>query len=268
MDNDLIRELFNNVIEAGELLGLDAAFRTNLATLRDRLPPDQIGRLGQLQEWLEDVDAPNNNHRHMSPLFALYPGDEITPASSNLFAAAKVLLKWRGDGSTGWSYAWRMPLWARAGDGDFAFRQFSALLQRRTLPNLFDLCGPFQIDGNLGAPAGVAELLLQSHRTVVRSPKSEVQSPKSEVQSPETEVRILDLLPALPQAWPKGSVTGLCARGGFEVDLAWDNGALAKAVIRSKLGNPCQVRCGDRQCELATARGGQYTLDGQLKVTR
>jgi alpha-L-fucosidase 2 len=251
MDNQLIRALMNSTIEAAGILGTDKNFAAELAAMRDRLPPNQIGKHGQLQEWLDDVDKPDNNHRHLSPLFALYPGADITPADPKMFAAAKLLLKWRGDGSTGWSYAWRIPLWARAGDGDFAYRQLDGLFQKRTLPNLFDLCGPFQIDGNFGATAGIAELLLQSHLTEIRNPKS--------------EIRILDLLPALPKAWPTGSVTGLCARGGFEVDIAWDKGALTRVVIRSKLGNPCLVRGNGHEIELKTEPGKQYAFDGQLQ---
>ena len=252
MDNQLIRALFTYTIEAAEILGTDKKFAKQLSDLRAQLPPNMVGQHGQLQEWIEDWDAPNNNHRHMSPLWGLYPGWDITPADAKVFDAAKLLLKWRGDGSTGWSYAWRMPLWARVGDGDFAFRQFQGLLQKRTLPNLFDLCGPFQIDGNFGACAGVAEMLLQSHLTEVRGEKG--------------EVRILDLLPALPQAWPSGSVKGLCARGGFEVDIAWKDGALTQATIRSKLGNPCQVRCAGREVELQTKRDGITVLDAQLAL--
>jgi alpha-L-fucosidase 2 len=247
MDEQLIRALMNDTIQAAGILGKDGDFIAGLAKVRDRLAPNQIGKYGQLQEWLQDVDKPNNNHRHMSPLWALYPGADITPADPKLFAAAKVLLAWRGDGSTGWSFAWRMPLWARVGDGDFAYRQLAGLLQKRTLPNLFDLCGPFQIDGNFGAAAGIAELLLQSHE-VAGNP----------------ERRILSLLPALPKAWPSGKVTGLCARGGFETDLIWDKGVLTKAVIRSKLGQPCRVRYGERVVELATEKQGQYIFDGQL----
>jgi alpha-L-fucosidase 2 len=251
MDNQLIRALMNSTIAAANILNTDKNFATELADVRDWLPPNQIGKYGQLQEWLDDVDKPNNNHRHMSPLWALYPGADITPADTNVFAAAKLLLKWRGDGSTGWSYAWRIPLWARAGDGDFAHQQLAGLLQKRTLPNLFDLCGPFQVDGNFGATAGIAELLLQSHQV--------------ENQTTKTEIRILDLLPALPKAWPAGSVKGLCARGGFEVDLTWDKGALTRATIRSKLGNPGCLRYGDFRAELKTGAGKQYSFDGQLR---
>jgi len=251
MDHQIIRALMDATLESAALLKSDRKFAAQLAQVRRQVAPDQIGRHGQLQEWLEDVDVPGNNHRHLSPLFALYPGAEISPAQTNLFAAAKVLLKWRGDGSTGWSYAWRIPLWARVGDGDFAFRQLSGLLQKRTLPNLFDLCGPFQIDGNFGGCAGIAEMLLQSQWT--------------EGGGQKPEVRCLDLLPALPQAWPSGSVTGLCARGGFEVDLAWANGVLTKAVIRSKLGIPCRVRCGGHEALLTAKPGDCVVLDGQLR---
>ncbi len=248
MDNQLVRALMNCTIDAANILDIDKKFVTELAGVRDRLPPNQIGKHGQLQEWLDDVDQPDNNHRHMSPLWALYPGADITPADTNLFAAARLLLKWRGDGSTGWSYAWRIPLWARVGDGEFAYRQLAGLLQRRTLPNLFDLCGPFQIDGNFGATAGIAELLLQSQWT----------------EAGKSGARILELLPALPKAWPAGSVNGLCARGGFEVDLAWNQGALTRVTLRSKLGSPCSIRYADRKLDLNTAAGSQYSFDGQL----
>ncbi len=252
MDNQLVRSLFTWTIDAANLLGRDKDFAKQLTELRAQLPLNKVGSHGQLQEWQADWDAPNNNHRHMSPLWGLYPGNDITPADTNIFAAAKKLLDWRGDGSTGWSYAWRMPLWARVGYGDVAFRQFSGLLQKRTLPNLFDLCGPFQIDGNFGACAGVAEMLLQSQNTEVRNQKS--------------VVRILELLPALPRAWPDGSVNGLCARGGFEVDLTWRAGKLTHAVIRFKLGQPCAVRCGGKEIELVTKPGNRVVLDGTLST--
>jgi alpha-L-fucosidase 2 len=251
MDNQLVRALFSATIEASEILGTDREFANQLSILRAQLPPDRIGKYGQLQEWLEDWDAPNNNHRHMSPLWALYPGSGITPADAKVYDAAKLLLKWRGEGSTGWSFAWRMPLWARVGDGDYAFKQFEGLLEKRTLPNLFDLCGPFQIDGNFGACAGLAEMLLQSHQTV---------------KSQDKEVRVIDLLPALPKAWPTGSVKGLCARGGFEVDIEWKNRALMQATVRSKLGTPCKVRCAGREIEMPTTPGGTCILTGELAL--
>jgi alpha-L-fucosidase 2 len=254
MDHQIIRALMDATLESEAILKNDKEFAAQLAAVRKLVAPDQIGKYGQLQEWLEDKDVPNNNHRHMSPLFALYPGDEITPAKTNLFAAAKVLLKWRGDGRTGWSYAWRIPLWARVGDGDFAFRQLNGLLQKRTLPNLFDLCGPFQIDGNFGGCAGIAEMLLQSQQT--------------ETGDKKTEVRILELLPALPKVWPTGSVTGLCARGGFEVDLNWADGALTKAVIHAKLGAPCVVRYGPHRIELKIKAGERLILDGDLQKVK
>jgi alpha-L-fucosidase 2 len=248
MDEQMIRALMNSTIEAANILGKDREFVGKLAEVRNRLAPNQIGKHGQLQEWLTDLDTPNNNHRHMSPLWALYPGADINPNNPKIFDAAKMLLQWRGEGSTGWSYAWRIPLWARVGDGDYAFRQLSGLLQKRTLPNLFDLCGPFQIDGNFGAPAGVAEMLLQSHYL--------------EDRGAGATRRIVQVLPALPKAWPTGSVTGLRARGGFEVDVAWDKGVLTRTVVRSKLGNSCGLRYGDHTIDLTTKAGKEYAFNG------
>jgi len=256
MDNQLVRALLNETIAAADILGTDKEFSAKLAKVRDQLPPNQVGKNGQLQEWLDDIDKPNNAHRHMSPLWALYPGADITPEDTNVWNAANVLLKWRctsGASLTGWSMAWRIPLLARAGDGENAWQFLAELFQKKTLPNLFDVCGPFQIDGNFGAPAGIAEMLLQSQWTR-----------KTEDGERKSEVRILDLLPALPKEWSTGSVTGLCARDGFEVDLAWKDGALTRAVIRSKLGNPCIVRCGGREIELKTKAGEQCVLDGKL----
>ncbi len=249
MDHQLIRALMEHTALAAGLLGIDHDFAAKLSEICRQVAPNQIGHYGQLQEWLQDIDRPDNNHRHMSPLWALYPGADLTSADPKLFAAAKKLLTWRGDGSTGWSYAWRIGLWARAYDGDFAYRQLSGLLRQKTLPNLFDLCGPFQIDGNFGGTAGIAELLLQSQLTVPGEPGT-----------PE-----IDLLPALPTAWPDGTVTGLCARGGFEVDLTWQRGRLTRAVLRSKLGNPCHVRYSGFELALNTQPGKQYAFDGQLR---
>jgi alpha-L-fucosidase 2 len=241
-----------------------------------------------LQEWLDDIDKPNNNHRHLSPLWALYPGADITPADPKVYDAAKLLLKWRGPGSTGWSYAWRIPLWARVGDGEYAYSQLAGLLGKRTLPNLFDLCGPFQIDGNFGATAGIAEMLLQSQQRAAapQSSNAKTQISDSLTHTPvgavapngpadERTVRgnrpyqsdgvvVIDLLPALPKAWPAGSVTGLRARGGFEVDLTWSDGKLTRAAIRSKLGQPCQLRSGTRTLDLETQPGTTYTFNADL----
>jgi len=251
MDNQLIRQLFTYTIDAAGILNRDKDFAQRLSALRAKLPPNQVGSHGQLQEWLEDWDAPNNNHRHMSPLWGLYPGWDITPADPKIYAGAKVLLQWRGKGSTGWSFAWRMPLWARVGDGEYAFSQFDGLLQRRTLPNLFDLCGPFQIDGNFGACGGVIEMLLQSHLTEGQG---------------EDQMRLIDLLPALPKAWPDGSVEGLRARDGFEVDLAWKAGVLTKVVVHSKLGRPCKLRYQGQEQVLKTISDMDYPLNGRLSL--
>ena len=248
MDNQLIRFLWSATIAAAHELGRDADFAAQLEGLLPKLPPNRIGKHGQLQEWLDDVDVPDNAHRHMSPLWALYPGADLTPADPKIYDAAKLLLKWRGDGSTGWSYAWRMPLWARVGDGEMAYRQFGLLLARRTLPNLFDLCGPFQIDGNFGAAAGVAEMLLQSH------------------QRGAGDVVLIDLLPALPKAWPAGSVKGLRARDGFELDLTWKDGALTRADIRSTLGRPARLRLGGQSLALTLAAGQKAALGPGLRL--
>ncbi|MFT3786518.1 MAG: glycoside hydrolase family 95 protein [Tepidisphaeraceae bacterium] len=193
MDIQLVRSLFRDTIESARRLSVDPEFVAQLEATVKRLPPNLVGQHGQLQEWLRDWDVPDNAHRHMSPLWGLYPGSDITPADAKVFAAAKLLLKWRGDGSTGWSYAWRMPLWARIHNGEMPLRQLQQQLSKRTCPNLFDKCGPFQVDGNFGATAGIAEMLLQSHQRVDR------------------DTHLIELLPALPSEWPTGSVTGLRA---------------------------------------------------------
>jgi len=225
-----------------------------------RIAPNQIGKHGQLQEWLEDKDDPKSDHRHVSHLWGLHPGREITrDGTPELFAAARKSLEFRGDGGTGWSLAWKVNFWARLRDGDHAHRMLGNLLTLTdspktkyngggVYPNLFDAHPPFQIDGNFGATNGICEMLLQSHRRTGKG------------------VQILDILPALPTDWPNGSVTGLRARGGFEVDITWRDGGLSVCTIRSLLGNPLAVEYNGQMKKVDTKPGERIRIDGNLQA--
>jgi alpha-L-fucosidase 2 len=228
MDNQLLFGLFTEVARASDELNIDKSFADSALNYRNRLPPMQIGKYGQLQEWLEDLDQPADHHRHVSHLYGLFPGNQISPyRNPEIFAAVKNSMISRGDLSTGWSMAWKINLWARLLDGNHAYKlladQISPANNQEkesggTYPNLFDAHPPFQIDGNFGCTSGIAEMLLQSHDGAIY------------------------ILPALPDAWRKGSVTGLMARGGFKIDITWDNHKITRLVIHSALGGNCRLR--------------------------
>jgi alpha-L-fucosidase 2 len=276
MDQEIIWDTFNNTLEAAAVVGIDDQFTRSLGAALRRLALPGMASDGRLMEWTQEFPEAEPGHRHMSHLFGLHPGHQFfsSPAnppapgnasSSELLSAARKSLEYRlahGGGHTGWSRAWIINFWARLHDGEKAHENLVALLQKSTLPNLFDTHPPFQIDGNFGATAGIAEMLLQSHQTtnVVSSVGG-----KRSFALVRTNVPLIELLPALPAAWAEGRVSGLRARGGFEVDIAWKHGQLTSVHLRSLLGNACMLQYGALETVLAPRRGETIHLDPGLE---
>lgn len=242
----MIRELFIQTVKASQVLDIDAEFRTKLENALQKLYPYQIGKKGNLQEWYYDWDDQDPKHRHQSHLFGLYPGNHITPAlTPDIANACRTTLEIKGDETTGWSKGWRINLWARLWDGNRAYKMYRELLRYvdpdgmrtsysgggGTYPNLFDAHPPFQIDGNFGGAAAVVEMLLQST---------------------ENEIR---LLPALPDAWESGTVSGICARGGFEISMEWSGKNVKKLEIFSKAGGKTTLIHGNDKKEISLKKG-------------
>lgn len=250
MDHQIIRSLFQVFTKSSELLGKDALLRDSIQMMLPQIAPNQIGKHGQLQEWLDDLDDPDNKHRHVSHLWGLYPGKEINMDDTpDLVEAAKKSLLMRGDDGTGWSLAWKINFWARFKDAQHTYKMIKMLLRPAgnaggSYPNLFDAHPPFQIDGNFGGAAGIGEMLLQSHTTFV------------------------DLLPALPKELPQGTVKGLKARGNFEIDLTWENNRLAELHVHSNSGKPLKIRYHGKVVEMATKENETYVFDAELHLVK
>ncbi len=246
MDMQIVRDLFTYCINASEILKKDNDFRSKLASARERLAPNQIGKEGQLQEWIEDWDmeARDIHHRHVSHLYGLYPSDQINVIHTpDLAKAVRESLEIRGDNATGWGIGWRLNLWARLHDAEHTYKILTMLIHpQRTYPNMFDAHPPFQIDGNFGGTSGIAEMFLQCMQNEIL------------------------LLPALPKTFANGSVQGLCAKGGFEIDLEWKNEKLAKAIIHSKNGNKCNIRYNEQTKNLQIDAGNKIILDHDLNI--
>ncbi|AOW10562.1 glycoside hydrolase family 95 protein [Flavobacterium gilvum] len=262
MDQQLVWDLFQNYLDASKALGIDVDYQKKVADMQARLASNKIGKWGQLQEWQTDRDDPNDEHRHTSHLFAVYPGRQISISTTPEFAKAAIIsLRSRsgnfgknentpftvestvGDSRRSWTWPWRCALWARLGEGDRAEIMLRGLLKYNTLPNLFCNHPPFQLDGNFGISAAMTEMLIQSQTDKIQ------------------------LLPALPKAWKNGEANGLCARGGFEVDMKWKDGKLESVKLFSKVGGVCKLQNGNNVIEIKTQPGGRYLLNAELKET-
>lgn len=251
MDHQIVRELFKNTIAAASVLKKDAAFTQKLKTLIPQIAPNKIGKHNQLQEWMEDVDEPRDQHRHISHLWGVFPGTDITWNDSAMMKAACQSLIYRGDGGTGWSLAWKVNVWARFKEGDHSLLMiknlFTPAIDDRgnerggVYNNLFDAHPPFQIDGNFGGASGIAEWLVQSHTGVI------------------------ELLPALPTELPDGEVRGICARGGFVLNIKWQQGKLQSVKVVSASGKPCNLKYGTNVIKVSTRKNGSYYYNGSLK---
>ncbi len=244
MDNQIIREVLGNCRKAAGILETDREWADSLQFILERVPADRVASNGTITEWIEEYEEAEPGHRHMSHLFALHPGTQITPETPELYAAARRTLERRlenGGGHTGWSRAWIINFYARLFDGNEAYKHLRLLLEKSTLPNLFDNHPPFQIDGNFGGTAGIAEMLLQSHNGVVQ------------------------LLPALPAAWPDGRVSGLKARGNFEVGIEWHGGVAEKITVKSLSGAPLNLTYRGNMNFMETEKGIVYKFDSNLK---
>jgi alpha-L-fucosidase 2 len=239
IDIEIINALFDNCIEAATVLNTDNEFVSKLQAAKKRLPPVVINSKGVIQEWIEDFDEPEPGHRHMSHLLGLYPLAQFTPETPELFKAAEATIERRlssGGGHTGWSRAWIINFYARLQNGGKAYENIMGLLRKSTLSNLFDTHPPFQIDGNFGGTSGIAEMLLQSHNGVIR------------------------LLPALPEEWSNGEVKGLCARGGFVIDMKWNSGELKTAKVYSAKGGEARIVYHESVQTIKVAAGETTTL--------
>ncbi|MGB3926717.1 MAG: glycoside hydrolase family 95 protein [Caldicoprobacterales bacterium] len=245
MDSQIIYALYSRCIEAAQILGVDEDYVQSFKEIIDKLPKPEIGKYGQIQEWAEDYEEVEPGHRHISHLFALHPGNQITVRNTpELAQAARKTLERRlahGGGHTGWSRAWIINMWARLEDGEEAYNNLKALIGKSTLPNMFDTHPPFQIDGNFGGIAGIAEMLIQSHAGEI------------------------SLLPALPEAWVGGSIKGVRARGGLEVDMEWRQGRLDKVVLKPQVSGTFMIRYKQKSGQVKLEAGVNVVLDGNLK---